>query len=89
MPTEHSVPTEESQAEPELPPEVVEEGTKIVEEFLKKWAQRQQDGEDVVMADNEDDSPEAQLTDLRKCLEEFRPQIEGNAWVQQVLSSLC
>ena len=47
---------EESQAEPELPPEVVEEGTKIVEEFLRAWASQQQDGEDVVMADNDDDS---------------------------------
>lgn len=69
----------------------MEEGTKIVEEFLRTWASRQQnqDGEDVVMTDGEEDTPEAQMAELRKCFDEFRPRIEGNPWVQQVLSSLC
>ncbi|KAJ3492212.1 hypothetical protein NLI96_g140 [Meripilus lineatus] len=55
-----------SQTEPDLPPEVVEEGTKIVEEFLRTWASRQQnqDGEDVVMTDGEEDTPEAQMAEL-------------------------
>lgn len=82
---------EASQDEQQLPPEVVEEGTKIVEEFLKTWASRQhdQDGGDVVMSEADDDSSESQLRELRQCLEEFRPRIEGNPWVQQMLSSLC
>ena len=35
-----------------------------------------------------DDSPEAQVKELCKCMEQFRPQIESNAWVQRVLASL-
>ncbi|KAI9065630.1 DNA mismatch repair protein [Trametes sanguinea] len=75
--------------EPELPPEVVEEGTRIVEELLRTWAETQSgnDGEDVVMAD-EDSSPEAQLEELKRCVEKFRPQIESNPWAQHVLTSL-
>ncbi|KAI8986743.1 DNA mismatch repair protein [Trametes punicea] len=76
-------------AEPELPPEVVEEGTQIVEELLRTWAAAQSghDGEDIVMGD-EDASPEVQLEELRRCVEKFRPRIESNPWVQNVLASL-
>ncbi|OCH93883.1 hypothetical protein OBBRIDRAFT_723791, partial [Obba rivulosa] len=73
----------------EMPPEVVEEGTKIVEELLRTWASQTPgtDGEDVVMGD-EELSPEAQLEELKRCVEQFRPRIEGNAWVQTVLASM-
>ncbi|KAL7284083.1 hypothetical protein ACG7TL_001363 [Trametes sanguinea] len=69
--------------EPELPSEVVEEGTRIVEELLRTWAETQSghDGEDVVMGD-EEPSLEAQLEELKRCVEKFRPQIESNPWVQ-------
>ncbi|KAI0777272.1 DNA mismatch repair protein [Trametes elegans] len=75
--------------EPELPAEVVEEGTQIVEELLRTWAAAQpgHDGEDVVMGDEEAD-PDAQLEELRRCVEQFRPRIESNPWAQSVLASL-
>ncbi|OJT02824.1 DNA mismatch repair protein msh-2 [Trametes pubescens] len=75
--------------EPELPAEVVEEGTQIVEDLLRAWATTQggHDGEDVVMGD-EEASEEAQLEELRRCVEQFRPKIEGNPWVQSVLATL-
>ncbi|KAI0746952.1 DNA mismatch repair protein [Daedaleopsis nitida] len=74
--------------EPELPPEVVEEGTKLVEEMLRAWvAKSGLDGEDIVMGD-EEASPEEQLEELKRCVEQFRPRIESNAWAQGILASL-
>ncbi|KAI0765364.1 DNA mismatch repair protein [Fomes fomentarius] len=74
--------------EPELPADVIEEGTKIVEEMLRAWASRSDDdGEDVVMGD-EDASPEEQLEVLKRCVEQFRPKIESNPWAQSLLASL-
>jgi DNA mismatch repair protein MSH2 len=35
----------------------------------------------------DDVSQEAQLAELRQCVEEFRPRIEQNAWVQSLLTS--
>ncbi|KAG5637197.1 hypothetical protein H0H81_005410 [Sphagnurus paluster] len=70
-----------------IPSEVTEEGLKIMEEFLHKWSsQTYGDGEDVIMSEGDDD-PEAQVQQLRKCMDEFRPRIENNAWLQSVLSS--
>ena len=79
-----------SELEAGLSPEVIEEGNKIVEQLLRTWASRVsgQDGEDVDMDADTDDSPEAQVEELRKCMEQFKSQIEGNAWVQRVLTSL-
>ena len=75
-------------AEPELRADVVEEGTKIVEEMLRAWTSRSDhDGEDVVMA-NDDLSPEEQLEELKRCVEQFRPRIESNPWAQSLLASL-
>lgn len=67
--------------------EVTEEGIRIVEDLLRKWSESTggDDGGDVIM---EDISPEAQLTELRRCVEQFRPQMEQNAWVQSLLDSL-
>ncbi|PIL27652.1 hypothetical protein GSI_10804 [Ganoderma sinense ZZ0214-1] len=74
--------------EPELPADVVEEGTKLVEEMLRAWASKTgHDGEDVVMGD-EEASPEEQLEELKSCVEQFRPRIESNLWAQSVLASL-
>ncbi|KAI6001586.1 DNA mismatch repair protein [Pisolithus orientalis] len=67
--------------------EVTEEGIHIVEGLLRRWSESTGGGddEDVVM---EDVSPEAQLEELRRCVEEFRPQIERNAWVQSLIVAL-
>lgn len=81
--------SESKAGEPQLPPEVVEEGTRIVEELLRTWASQisQRDGDDIVMEDSED-SAATELEKLKRCVEQFRPQIEGNAWVQHLLASL-
>ncbi|EIM82088.1 DNA mismatch repair protein [Stereum hirsutum FP-91666 SS1] len=82
-----------SNSEADLPPEVTEEGIKIVEEMLKTWASRtsvypaQLDDGDIVMDDAEM-SPEKQVEELRECMKEFAPRIEGNAWVQKLLATL-
>ncbi|KAI0827097.1 DNA mismatch repair protein [Trametes gibbosa] len=76
-------------AEPEIPVEVTKAGTQIVEELLLAWAATQagHDGEDVVMSDEGADE-DAQLEELRRCVERFRPKIEENLWVRSVLASL-
>ncbi|RDB16061.1 DNA mismatch repair protein msh-2 [Hypsizygus marmoreus] len=80
--------TEVKNAEDAIPTEITEEGLQIMEEFLHTWSSQMQgtDGEDVVMADDDQD-PETQLQDLKKCMEEFRPRIEKNRWLQSVLTS--
>ncbi|KAG6876663.1 hypothetical protein C0993_001408 [Termitomyces sp. T159_Od127] len=72
-----------------MPTEVTEEGLQIMEDFLRTWSSQPSvnDDEDVVMTDVDQDA-DVQLQDLRKCLEEFRPRIEKNPWLQSVLSSL-
>ncbi|KIJ14608.1 hypothetical protein PAXINDRAFT_163339 [Paxillus involutus ATCC 200175] len=74
------------QAEPQHSDEVTQEGIQIVEDLLRKWAETSAtDGDDIVM---EDVSADAQLEELRRCVEDFRPRIEGNAWVQSMISSM-
>ncbi|KIY44220.1 DNA mismatch repair protein MSH2 [Fistulina hepatica ATCC 64428] len=70
----------------DISPEVTEQGIKIIEEIMSKWASRT-DGEDVVM-DDADDSAEAQLDELRRCIGEYRTQIEGNEWLRSVIATL-
>lgn len=67
---------------------MVAEGTAIVEELLRTWASAPSahDGADVVMGDELD--TDAELAELKRCVEQFRPRIEGNAWVQSILTSL-
>jgi DNA mismatch repair protein MSH2 len=62
-----------------------------MEEFLRAWASEEgsvTDGEDVIMGDQDQDLSEVQLTSLRKCMEDFKPRIENNPWLQSVLASL-
>lgn len=84
---------ERDELEAGLSPDVIEEGTRIVEQLLTTWASRTspgvQDGEDVVMEEDSDASAEIQLAELKACVEEFRPQVEGNLWVQRLLASLA
>ncbi|KAJ7652226.1 DNA mismatch repair protein [Mycena rosella] len=75
----------EKRIDSEFSPELTEEGIKIVEELLSAWAQPTNDSEDVVMAD---DSPEAQLEELKRCVAQFQPRIEANPWLVSVLGSL-
>ncbi|KAJ3554127.1 hypothetical protein NM688_g3265 [Phlebia brevispora] len=80
-----------SDLEHDLSPEVINEGNMIIEQVLRTWASRTSghDDEDVDMdASDPEVSPEAQVRQLRECMEEFRPKIEGNAWVQRTLATL-
>ncbi|KDQ06534.1 hypothetical protein BOTBODRAFT_140987 [Botryobasidium botryosum FD-172 SS1] len=79
------------------PKEVTDEGSAIVQEFLRTWASRvaqDDDDGDVAMADagatsaGPEPSPERQLEILKTCFDEFRPRIESNAWCQTLLASL-
>ncbi|KAI0073650.1 DNA mismatch repair protein [Panus rudis PR-1116 ss-1] len=74
----------------QFPPEVVEEGNKLIEEMLRTWSS-QQDGEDVVMADEDhsEEDAEAQLEELRKCFSQYRSKIEANPWARSVVASLA
>ncbi|EIW77166.1 DNA mismatch repair protein [Coniophora puteana RWD-64-598 SS2] len=66
--------------------EVTQQGVELVEELLRKFASSsKQDGEDVMM---DDPTPEEQLEELKRCVEEFRPRIDANPWVQSLLTSL-
>ncbi|KAJ6578594.1 DNA mismatch repair protein [Mycena sp. CBHHK59/15] len=66
--------------------ELSEDGIKIVEELLLAWASPpEDDSEDVAMVD---DSPEAQLEELKRCVAQFQPRIEANPWLVSVLGSL-
>ena len=73
--------------EPQHSDAVMEEGIQIVEDLLRTWAESTSgtDDEDVVM---EDVSADAQLEELRRCVQAFQPRIEGNAWVQSMISAL-
>lgn len=73
--------------EPQHSDTVMEEGIQIVEDLLRTWAESTSgtDDEDVVM---EDVSADAQLEELRQCVKAFQPRIEGNAWVQSMISAL-
>lgn len=79
----------EGAAEDNLPADVIEEGTQIIEELLRSWATSSHggDSEDVEMTDDSE-TPERQVEELKRCVERFRSRIEGNAWARNVLASL-
>ncbi|KAK0203192.1 muts domain V-domain-containing protein [Desarmillaria ectypa] len=73
----------------DMPVEVTNEGIAIVEELLSTWAASQaQDDDDVVMEGIDGVSPEVQLEELKRCFDNFKPKIEGNAWLQSLLATL-
>ena len=77
----------DEESTPEFPKDVVEEGSKIVTEFLQAWARgSSMDGEDVRM--DEDLSDEDQVRALKECLEKFQSRIEANPWVRSLLTKL-
>ncbi|KAF8906541.1 DNA mismatch repair protein [Gymnopilus junonius] len=65
-------------------PDVIEAGIFAMESFFRKWASS--NDEDVNMED--DNIAESQLTDLKKNIEDLRPAIENNAWLQSVITTL-
>ena len=69
---------------------MVDEGSKIVEEVLREWAQRcaadGQDGEDVIMDD--DEKAEKDIATLKECMGKYQNQIEGNPWIQSLIATL-
>lgn len=72
--------------------DATEEGVKLMEEFLRKWAGKETDGEDVIMGDGDEDDFEVEnakeLESLKKVVDELLPRMEGNAWLQSVITSL-
>jgi hypothetical protein len=74
---------------PQFSDEVIEEGVRIVETFMKTWAglpTQTDDNGDVDMTDEL--SGTQQLEKLKQCFAEFQSQIASNAWVQHLLADL-
>jgi len=73
-----------------LPEDVTKEGAALIDEFLKTWAartsQNSEQGEKGTKRPRTAD-PEAELQELRKVVDEFRPRIEANPWSAKVLES--
>ncbi|PPR07413.1 LOW QUALITY PROTEIN: hypothetical protein CVT26_013729 [Gymnopilus dilepis] len=68
-------------------PEVIEAGLVAMETFFKNWSSKRQDSsEDVDMEGGT--TIESQINELKGCLEELRPAIENNAWLQSVIKAL-
>ncbi|KZT28144.1 DNA mismatch repair protein [Neolentinus lepideus HHB14362 ss-1] len=81
--------TDGDRDEPQFSKEDTDAGIKIVEDLMRTWASRipdELDGEDAVMSDNP--LPELQLEELKRCVQEFQPQIQANPWVQHLLATL-
>ncbi|KIM42345.1 hypothetical protein M413DRAFT_444770 [Hebeloma cylindrosporum] len=77
----------EEQSENPFPPEVIESGIAAMESFFATWSSSSgRDGDDVIMED--ESSPEAQLEELKKVVNDMRPVIESNAWLQSVITAL-
>ncbi|KAF7291906.1 DNA mismatch repair protein 2 [Mycena indigotica] len=67
--------------------DVTEEGIQILEDLFTAWSadSSDTDGDDILMGD---DSPEAQLEQLKRHITKFQPKIEANPWLSAVLESL-
>lgn len=71
--------------------ETTKEGVRIMEEILKAWVSNQDGDEDVVMGDANDDdgdSYEAQLKQLKDVIQQHSAAIQNNAWLQDVVMNL-
>jgi DNA mismatch repair protein MSH2 len=57
-----------------------------MESFFANWSSSLgQDGDDIIMED--DASPDAQLEQLKKVVNDMRPLIESNSWLQSVITT--
>lgn len=72
-----------------IPKEVAEEGMQIVEDALRTWASRTTFSQDTMDVDEEGGGldVDAEIAALRSCFEEFKPKIDENTWVQNVLQA--
>ncbi|PWZ03787.1 putative DNA mismatch repair protein MSH2 [Testicularia cyperi] len=91
----------EEDEEPSLlnsfPEEVTKEGAALIEEFMRTWASRSAEltsrNKSAAVPDGEPSSKrarhdhDAQLEELKKTVEEFRPRVEANPWAAKVLAS--
>ena len=61
----------------------------IVEDMLRTWSSRTVASQDAMDIDEEGGGldVDAELAALRSCFEEFKPKIDGNAWVQTILQA--
>ena len=58
-----------------------------MESFFANWSSSVgRDGDDIIMED--DDSPETELKELKKVINDMRPLIESNPWLQSVITTL-
>ncbi|TDL24664.1 DNA mismatch repair protein MSH2 [Rickenella mellea] len=72
---------------PKFSPDVMEEGSKLIEELLQTWAsQCASPDEDVIM--DEDTAADKDVTILKKCVEQYHDQIQANPWIQSILTTL-
>ena len=90
-----TLPADEDGASPlQMPRDVTEKGTALVEEFLRTWAARSaalgaqaRDGMDVDGEPRRKVSPQEEMDELRRTVDEFRPRCENDPWVRAVLES--
>ena len=71
--------------------ETTKEGVMIMEEILRAWASNQDGDDDIVMGDADDDdsdSYEAQLKQLKDVIQQHAAAIQNNAWLQDVIINL-
>jgi DNA mismatch repair protein MSH2 len=58
-----------------------------MDSFFANWSSlSERGGDDVIMEG--DDSPETQLQELKKVVNDMRPLIESNPWLQSVITAL-
>ncbi|EJD05353.1 DNA mismatch repair protein MSH2 [Fomitiporia mediterranea MF3/22] len=80
----------EHEKQPTHPKEIVDEGSKIVEQLLQEWTARCASAEtgdgDVIM--DEDEKAEKDLVALQNCVAKYQGQIDANPWIQQLIATL-
>lgn len=69
-----------------MPQAVIRDGIEIMEEMLCKWGSHVNE-QDIIMSDAEH-SPEVELENLHKYLQVYQSRIEGNSWLQSIVTSL-
>ncbi|TCD65445.1 MutS-like protein [Steccherinum ochraceum] len=80
--------TASTEAEEQFAPEIIEEGTNLIQQVLQEWSSSQGSDGDVNMSDEDEDDSDTQLSELRQCMEKYKSRLEANPWVRHVLQSL-
>jgi len=76
----------EGQLDDGFTPEIIDVGVETMKAFFGSWSAEGQLADDVDMEDHTD--PENQLLNLKKHLDQFKPQIKSNPWLCSVIASL-